>query len=116
MQISYWFSVDEKLPANSGGYLACGMYTNKPNKQTIPNLYFWNADELCWYKKDEKSPLKNLKVVYWTFSDPYFWYKFNLPPAVPELHNAAMAAMQDIRDAVDKFNLLNNLCNTDNNN
>jgi hypothetical protein len=112
MQVSYWFSIEEKLPANSGVYLACGMYLNKPYSQMVPNLYFWNADELCWFKKDQKSPLKNLKVIYWTFSDPYIWYQFDYPQSVPALNNAAMAAMQEVRDAIDKFNLLKNLCNT----
>lgn len=111
MQTSYWFSIEEKLPVNSGVYLACGMYVNKPYTKMVPNLYFWNVDEANWFKKDEKTPLKNLKIVYWTMSDPYIWYEFDYPNSTPLLNVASLAALQEVRDATDKFIFLKNLSN-----
>jgi hypothetical protein len=111
MQTSYWFSVEEKLPANSGLYLACGMYSNKPYPKMVPSLYFWNVEESNWFRKDEKTPLKNLKIIYWTMSDLYIWHEFDYPSSTPILNVASMSALQEVREAIDKFNFLKNLSN-----
>ena len=116
MQTSYWFSVDERLPVNSGVYLACGKNKSKISDQVIPNLYFWDTDLSTWLKKDGKTDLKNIEIIYWTMSDPFIWYEFDYPRSVTELSNAAMAALTEIRDAIDKFNLIQNLSNRNNTN
>lgn len=114
MQISYWFSIEERLPVNSGVYLACGKSTNKIKDQVIPNLYFWDVDTSTWFKKDGKTNLKNIEIVYWTLSDPFIWYEFDYPRSIPELSIASMAALTEIRDATDKFNLIQNLSKKNN--
>ena len=77
----------------------------------VPNLYFWNVEESNWFKKDEKTPLKNLEIIYWTMSDPIIWYEFDYPKSTPLLNIASLAALQEVREATDKFNFLKNLSN-----
>ena len=113
MQTSYWFSVDERLPANSGLYLACGINQTRSKKEIKTTLYYWDADYSSWLNKDGKTALKNLNIIYWTFSDPYVWYEFDYPNSTPLLNVASLAALQEVREAIDKFNILKNLSDKD---
>ena len=115
MQVSFWYSSEEKLPDRNGFYLACEILENHQlaNKRyTAMGYYYW--DGTSWQRmtnpnkiqtEDEGPPF----VAYWTFSDPYIWYEFDYPKGFT-LTPAESAALQEIRDATDRFNTLQKLC------
>jgi len=69
MQVSFWFSVEEKLPNKSGLYFACILsFPRDHYTKPVPGFYWWDSDRGIWFSEDKKIP--ELNVQYWTFADP----------------------------------------------
>lgn len=113
MQVSFWYSTEEKTPDRTGFYLACEILENdrlQNKRYTSIGYYYWNNTE--WQRMSDPAQTQKLGipyVAYWTFSDPYIWHEFDYPKSTT-LTAAETAALQEIRDATDRFNTIRKLC------
>ncbi len=72
MKACVWYDVDEKIPPESGYYLAFKGYTIGDD-ETDTGYYFWNAKLASW-QDSSVSHARYARVIYWTDADPIGWY------------------------------------------
>lgn len=105
MQVSFWFSTNEKTPPITGVYFACMI--NTIDNTVIPGFYNWNRENALW-STDKGIPVD---IEFWTFADPYLWYEFDYPGTtyIQSFNAAQTAALQEVFDATERFNLISKL-------
>lgn len=107
MKAGIWYEVDERLPPQSGYYLAFkgfSMGDNEPNT----GYYYWDAKK-CEWKDSGTSQGRYSNVVYWTESDPEGWYeKYNMRRR-DEISAAEKDAWAAVERAIEQYDIVRKL-------
>ena len=104
MKAGIWYEVDEKLPSQSGYYLAfkgMSMGDNEPDS----GYYYWNAKRCEWLDSGT-SQGRYANVIYWTEADPESWYEKYSMRRRDEVTPAEKDAWNQVLHAVEQYEIV----------
>lgn len=110
MKASLWYDVDEKLPPQTGYYLAFKGYS-MGDDETDTDYYYWDAKR-CEWKDNSLSHSRSARVIYWTDSDPIGWYEDYNMRRRDEITAAEKDAWNAVLRAVEQYEMVKALTKT----
>lgn len=105
MKACVWYTMDEKIPPQSGYYLAFkGM--SMGDDETGCDYYYWNAKSAEW-RDSQISMAHYVNIVYWTEADPAAWYdKYRIRQKYGALSPAEQDAWDAVQQAIERYEVV----------
>ncbi len=73
MKAGIWYEADQKIPPQTGYYLAFKGFS-MGDDESDTGFYYWNAKRAEWTDSGT-SMGRHANVIYWTETDPEAWYQ-----------------------------------------
>ena len=105
MKACVWYGVDEKLPPQSGYYLAFrGM--SMGDDSTAVDYFYYNTREREW-RDGDYSAAHWANVCYWTDADPADWYdKHRIVQRQNKMSAAEQDALEAVKQAIERYEVV----------
>lgn len=104
MKTSIWYDMDEKIPPQTGYYLAFkGM--SMGNNETGCDYYYWDAKKAEW-RDNSISQAYHVNVIYWTNADPEEWYEHYDLRRRDEVSVAEKDALEAVKQAIERYEMV----------
>jgi hypothetical protein len=113
MKVSMWYAVEERLPDESGYYLAFrGMSFGDDSTET--SYYYFNKHTGNWQKYETNSSHISTEAIrFWTDADPWTWYDKSMEDgAAPRVRKkiaispTEQVAFEDLQEAIKRFQVI----------
>jgi hypothetical protein len=107
MKAGIWYEADQKIPPQSGYYLAFKGYS-MGDDEVNTGYYYWNAKKAEW-TDSSTSMARHANIVYWTETDPEGWYeKYSMRPR-SEISEAEKDAWAVVEHALEQYEIVRTL-------